>query len=477
MKVYRIHRKMSLEAYKNASNDYNVTVKRGVRLKDFHYAIYKRLITLLYDKVSNDKTNRSKPSRMRVKRSELSKYFDVSSQTVKNRLSRLQKANIIKIIFHGDKSPLEIVFNTDICIILDMYSETQTVTSKFLNNGQSVTYSNIFKTFTHIIDTEDTRTNINKTIIKNDLTNSFTGTYKNNLQDTTENKQETFTEIQETTHPTVNLTDEELETLEIMAKEISKNENISFEISKERILKTLKNRKQKISPEILQKDNKIEQKTNTFITDFTEKLIVDFQKTNEQIISEILHKEKYLQNKSIEERRIFVRMKYVKIFVQELYDNLFADKKQCTTKNYYNDLLDYVNENYFANCQTMKALEMRMNEYRYRMRIAKKLIERNKDFDKTYFFPLAYLQVEKCGQKYFSFVNTEKFWKNYIKWDRFNGYNAINPEIKQKLNAICRQVELEKISFDDGMQKVKNLTKDNTELVRQYNIRMSQNVL
>jgi len=85
--------------------------------------------------------------------------------------------------------------------------------------------------------------------------------------------------------------------------------------------------------------------------------------------------------------------------------------------------------------------------------------------------------VTKKGKNYLSFINTEKFWKNNREWKQKNGYNRrLNSDLRQKLNSIARRVELEKISYDDAIVTLKNLSQDSAELVRQFNLRIKANV-
>ncbi len=252
-----------------------------------------------------------------------------------------------------------------------------------------------------------------------------------------------------------------------MAKEVSAKNKISFQNALKSVLKGIKTKKQEldIPPEIKMQLFDNQQHTKT----------VNFKNKDNQLISDI----RTVFRKSVKDNRIEVKKTFVKMFIHTLIDELFEDKKNQLTESYLRDLYNYAWKNYFNDCRTMKAVESRYYQYKYRIEIAKKLIEnRYKDFDKTFFYPLAYLQVEKKGNKHFSFQNTERFWKQKTDWEQKNGYNRkLTPQLRKRLNSIARSVEIGTIDYDSAVQKIKNMTKDSAELLKQFETRIRANVL
>lgn len=460
---YRIAFDLSMKAYKIASKQHNDKIKYDKeKLKDTHYSLYFTILNKLAISLKDNKYKTNANS-LRITRGHLAAIFNRAPQTISNRLKRLEKSRIIALKFHGNKAPIEIIFNPEIALFYDLNDVDFVPKTKFLEINKSILYGSMQQYFSHKKDTEYTSTDINITITDTDLTNTNTGTYKKENTRTTE-KTTSSPPFMETFQ---SLPKEKAKMAEEMAKEISLKQKISFEKALQGVMKGVKTEnKSKIPAQ--KKESKVSE---------NESLTINYKEKQNEIVKEILHKEKQKNAKTLEDRRFQVRMVYVKMFVHHLIDNLFPHVKNQLTGRYYNELLEYAEQNYFSNCNSMKSLDTRWQQYKYRIDISKKLLKNYKNFDTTYFYPLAYLQVTKKGKNYLSFINTEKFWQNNREWKQKNGYNRrLNSDLRQKLNSIARRVELEKISYDDAIVSLKNLSQDNAELIRQFNLRIRANV-
>jgi hypothetical protein len=459
-RMYRIAFNLSMQAYVVASKEYNAKIdKDKEKLKDTHFSLFFQLLKKLSEKVI--KQPLSELNKLRITRGELGAIFDRHPQTMSARLKRLELADILKIKFHGHKAPLELILDPNVVLLRDVLDMNFVPKSKFLKISKSVLYESFVKDLDNIKATELTRTDINITIPDTVVTKRKTGTYQNKETGTHKN----------TGTPKANCLFSELspskkETAEQMAKEISSAENISFEKALHRVMKG-------VQPENKNQSSAENQQT---IPSDNQPLTIDYKAKNQEIVHEILHKEKQRKAKTLEEKRRQVRLVYVKMFIHYLIDSLFVHTQNQITPKYYKRLTEYVYQNYFADCQTIKSLDYRWEQYKFRVDIAKKSMDDYENFNTDYFYPLAYLKVEKKGKKHFSFQNTEAFWKKQLEWNKIKGYNGIRPDLLKKLNSIARRVENESLNYDDAIQKIKSLTIDSSELLRQFESRMRANV-
>jgi len=462
----RIAYNLSLKAYINAQKEHNSrTNKDREKLKDTHFQLFTFIINKLGEKVVNQPL--STLNSLRISRGELGAYFGRTPETMKNRLKRLEFAGIIRIKFHGHKAPLELIFNKDISILYDVLNLEFIPKSNFLNITASMFYESMSKNFHNIKDTEINSTYKNIKITQTDLTNSNTRTYKKNTTRTYKNTGTPKASQQLTLD---SLSDEKKTFAMQMAKEISSAEKISYEQALARVLKGVKEVTPKKQDQHSAETHKTQQIENQIDTK-----IVDFKKESKDLVSEILHKKKQKRAKTVADKRMQVRLVYVKIMIEYLFQTIFKHYQNQTTENYHNQLTEYVYENYFSDCNTIKSLNYRWEQYKFRINVAANQIKRYKNWDNSYFTPLHYLKIDNDK---FSFRKTEPFWKKHLEWQKLNGYNRkIPPELQQKLNTISRMVENEGLNYDDARQKIKNLTIDNAELLRQFDMRMRASVL
>ncbi len=277
-----------------------------------------------------------------------------------------------------------------------------------------------------------------------------------------------------------------------MATEIQKHEGISFENALEKSLRGVKidiNRnvdKNKTCGEIQETqsvDNQVIDNKMQNMDNLKNRILNhEYQKQiNKKAIINRIKSNLGNKKRNVNDERANHRRTYVYMFVDYLIDNLFADKKIQFKTTYYNDIVDYVHTNYFQGCNTMKAVEFRWSSYQYRIDVAAKYIEKYKakdSFNDNLLYPLAYLNIFKKGKGHFSFANTEIFTKNGNSWKQKNGYNRkLNSELKKKLNKYARDVEMGKDTYDNALENIKNLTEDNTELVKQFNLRMQKHFI
>jgi len=540
----RILLKLSHEVYRIASQQYNEDKPNRELLKDAHYWLFDTLLNAL-DRRLKENPLSTERLWLPMASTELAKIYRRHPNTMRARLKRLEEAGIIKVKFRGyrvvnDKKiykPLGITFNKNIILFYDMMDKNFATNSIFLETSKSDIYNSFNKKAESIKDTEVIRTDINIKITDKETKNKKIKTYKNKIissyknknissyriinappaniefapekQMLSENKNKTcgnLEQSQNTENQTYSekthmvkfnmLSPDKQRLAQEFATEIQKHENISFDEALQKALVGVK-----IDKKISQKKNKSSAEIGEFEWTELETLEVQsFENVEIAIKSKILNYElqkkkntsdiiarikNNLGNKKkldkAEVRRAKMRQTYVAMFVDYLIDNLFEDKKIQFTTDYYNEIIDYVNKNYFSNCNTIKALEYRWFTYQYRIDVAKKYlnkyIEKN-NFDTTYLYPLAYLNIYKKGAGQFSFMNTESFSRNGKDWKRKNGYNRnLTPELRKKLNKYARNVEMGKDTYDNALENLKNLTKDNTELVNQFNLRMKKHFI
>jgi hypothetical protein len=192
--------------------------------------------------------------------------------------------------------------------------------------------------------------------------------------------------------------------------------------------------------------------------------------------SEIFEK---MKAKSIDERRDDAKLAFSRAFFAYIKEKLFADK--IFSEYYRNKVIAYISEHYFAKTYTIEEMSVRWERnLKLRIDIAADYINKtfkgpdDKPFDRTYFFPLAFLDINKTDKNDFSFTKTNAFLKNSVKFKQLNGYNrALDKELRYKFNKICRAVETGHLNFFAAQQKIKSLTPDSSEYIKQFNARFS----
>ncbi len=123
-------------------------------------------------------------------------------------------------------------------------------------------------------------------------------------------------------------------------------------------------------------------------------------------------------------------------------------------------------------------MERLLENYKKRVDISKKWISNftnqadGRQFDRTHFFPKAYLDIQKTYSKAFSFANTKGFIKNEENWKKLNGYNRnTKDKERHKFNKIARELENGFINYDNALIKVKSITNKTDEYIKQLNAR------
>ncbi len=156
--------KLSQKAYLQASKEFNdkqtklfksgkteAKTLNSLLLKDTHHQVFYTILKFYKEKLnnlsqlfkgsSNIMTHISPKMSMYVKTGRIAYYLGRQNHTIRERLRRLEKAGIIKVIFHGNKRPIEIIFDKETCLIFDKDNLEEKPKSKFLKSSQSI-YSN-----------------------------------------------------------------------------------------------------------------------------------------------------------------------------------------------------------------------------------------------------------------------------------------------------------------------------------------------
>jgi hypothetical protein len=169
---------------------------------------------------------------------------------------------------------------------------------------------------------------------------------------------------------------------------------------------------------------------------------------------------------------------YSKLFFAYLKEKLFPDKY--FSPQYEIETLNYIAKKYFAskvqNYTITNFDKLWANNYKIRIDIAEKWISRFKapggdKFDTTYFYPKSFLDIERRGKGILSFANTEKFLQKSKEYTKINKYRKLEDEGRQKLNVIARQLENGKIDYQTALEKVKSITRDSDEYIKQLHAR------
>ncbi len=470
--------KLSLKAYMSAKKEFNqkqeelfnkdktnhfpATVK-AMQLKETHHQVFYTIINYYRDKVqdlnrffngsSSIMTHVNPKRSMHVTTGRIAAHLERSNATIRKRLSRLEEAGIIKVVFHGHKKPLEIIFNKNVCIIFDKCNLENISKSKFLKEEQSGIYS------------------INNEKVQN-KESTISRTYNNN----------TITKTSETTEA-----DRYKNTSNLIAdykilKKAGTTETDLYSFSKKQIFnpgveekvlhKKVKERK-KVPAKKERKEKTIKEIREARFQELKEKVRIKQMTETEKTQ---YYKEKNETNRlsKIKEIRREALKHYSLEFYAYLISELFPDKH--LTSYYRIDTLNYISKYYFAKAKSVKEMEFLLTNYKKRVDISKKWIEKYKNksdkgtFDTTYFYPLAYLNIEKTGKKYLSFVNTEKFIKQKNEWGKINGYNRNTDKILiHKMNKIVKEFKNGFIDYKTALEKVELLSNKTDEYIKQFN--------
>jgi len=454
--------KLSIKAYHNAAKEFNSiqekdfinkrkdykekTIK-ALLLKEEHHQVFYTLINYYKEKLEtlnqffqgSDSINAyiAPHANMMLTTGRLAKHLQRANNTIRKRLKRLEKAGILKVVFHGHKKPLEIIFNQNICIIFDKSNPDYIPQSNFLSHSET-DFFGINSKNVHDKESTFSGTKYNITITEKDVLPDA------NLEKTNSNRKR--------------------------QNNLNHTENFSGTAEKSGTKETEFRTKRKKVPQKKEKENVPR-------TGLDRKLAEKKVKQEFRNLSSEEKKERFRTQRAEElKRRKEEALKYYSNeFYAYLIANLFPDKY--LAPHYRRETLGYIAKQYFSKARTIQSMEVWLKEYKKRIDISKKWIDAyrtpgNKPFDKTYFFPKAYLDVEKTGSKSLSFVNTRKFLKKEKEWEKINGYNRkTEKDLRHKLNKIVRELENGFINYDTALQRVKSLTNKTDEYVKQLHAR------
>lgn len=470
--------KLSLKAYMSAKKEYNqkqedlfkkgkinnvpATVK-ALQLKETHHQVFYTIINYYRDKVkdlnrlfngsSSIMTHVNPRRSMYVTTGRIAAHLERSNATIRKRLSRLEEAGIIKVVFHGHKKPLEIIFNKDVCIIFDKCNLENISKSKFLKYKESSIYSFIDE---KVQNKESTISGTYNNITITKTAETTEADLIKNTNDLTLNskilKKTGTTETDICQNLNVSVSNESQEEKRNHEQE---RERKKVPAKKERRGRTVREIREARFQELKEKA-RIRQMTDAERSQF-------FKERNE--------KEKRKKMKNLKTEAL---IHYSLEFYAYLITGLFPDKH--LTSYYRTDTLNYISKHYFAKAKSVKEMEFLLKNYKKRVDITKKWIKKYKNksdgstFDTSYFYPMAFLDIEKRGKKYLSFVNTEKFIKQEKEWSKINGYNRNTDKILiHKMNKIVKEFKNGLIDYKTAHERVKSLSNKTDEYIKQFN--------
>lgn len=458
---------LSIKAYNQAAKKFNKkqeslflkTDKKGLpatvdalKLKDTHYQLFYVLINYYREKIlnlnhffkgsSDIMTHISPKMSMYVKTGRIAAHLGRANNTIRARLRRLESAGIITVIFHGNKKPLEISFDKNTCLIFDKNELEYIPETKFLNLSKSVFLDGIGIKANHKrVLFQDSI--YNNTITKKDVLHPESSPVIQNSDHVQYNYNHTknFSRTTNTTRTT----------------ESAKTKLIPAKNEKLRTVKDIREEKLK----------KIKEKS-------TIQQMSDDEKA--QYYSKIQQTQQSEHAENLKQKRKDAIIGFSLEFFGYLVAILFPDKY--FSPDYRKKTINYIANHYFSRARSIEQMKrLWYNNYKKRIDISRSWIDKfsgpdGKPFDTTYFFPLAYLDVERRGKKILSFANTEKFLKQAKEWEKKNGYNRrTDDDGRHRLNKIARELENGFIDFNTALEKVKSITNDTDEYVKQLHAR------
>ncbi len=470
---------LSQKAYTQASKLYNTKKEdefkagktetgktlNSFKLKDTHYQLFHILINYYNEKLENlsrlfagsgnISTHVSPKLSMYVKTGRLAAHFDRANGTIRSRLRRLEESGIINVIFHGHKKPLEIIFNKHVCLIFDKSNLEYVPESKFISLSKSVFLDGIG------IKPNNKRVLLTETIYNNTITKrDVLQPERSSIIDKSESVQYNsfHTENNTETTKTTDTTETETKKIGVSASfGTPKKERKKVPAKKERTIADI--RQEKL--EAARQKAALRQMTKAEKEQYYAEQREIRQKNNAEILKQ--KRQKAAVGFSLE-------------FFAYLTATLFSDKY--FSPEYRKQTLNYIFKHFFSKARSIEAMKrLWHNNYKKRIDISKQWIDKFKKpdgtpFDTTYFYPKAYLDVERRGKGILSFANTEKFLKQAKDWEKKNGYNRrADDEGRHKLNKIARELENGFIDFDTALEKVKSITQDTDEYVKQLHAR------
>jgi len=451
----------SLKAFAKAKADYNrqadlaytkdLTTARqtfgsqtalGATLRQVHYALFYQIINEYAERIDRlpASLNEFYPNELLglwITRGDLAVKLGISPRTVYNLLERLQKAQILNVTKHGSKKPLEIRVKSDVLIVFDKKDSEYVPSSKFLTLSLSDNPLHIGKILPN--KKEIRRALNNNTIPESGVSESVSETKQRNVSDIQTSSETASGKVSETVVP-----------------------------SAEPVSRAFLSRAQKT---VLDQNEKTQQFN---IDGFAERNIARLLEKR-KAAGEIAPKPslKPMGTRFAESRRGHAQM-----FVGELLFRLFPN--QYHSPEYRQKLVEYTEIHYFAKTYDITQVQNRWtNLLQPCIAIAQSWLEKfrtpdGKPFDRTYFFPLAYLDIEKKGKQFLSFVNTLSFIQNSRKYEKLNGYNRrLTKDLQHKINITARKVENGFTDYETARQKILSLCTLSDEPLKQFNARMS----
>lgn len=393
----------------------------GAMLRPVHYAIFYQIVNEYRNRIDRlpSGVNEFDPNQLLglwMTRGDVASKIGIHPRTVYNLLQRLEKAKILLVKNHGNKKPLEIRFDKNVLIVFDKKDPNFIPVSKFLNCSLSDHPFEIGKTLPHKKEVQRTLNNI--TITESGVSVQVSNSGLQIGSDGTESNEISIRTASETVVPPA---------------------------------------EPDADGDFLQRTHKAEQEgTKNSISDIVSRAIARelAKKSSAGAIARNLA--------PIEVRRPENLNSVANEFVIELLRRIFPNR--FFTSEYRGQIAEYAEKNYFADCETMQAVDNRYkNNLLPRILIAEKWLKNYKredgsGFDTTYFFPLAYLNVEHFGNGVFSFRNTAKFLKDNKKYQKLNGYNRkLTPDLRLSLNTTVRALQNNRISYDTALQRINSM--------------------
>ncbi len=396
----------------------------GAQLRYVHYALFFQILNEYAKRIDRlpSGLNEFFPNEILglwVTRGDLAVKLGINPRTVYGLLKRMQAAGVLIVKNHGDKKPLELRIDKNILIVFDKKKPEFVPDTKFLSVSLADSPFEKGKTLPH--KKELLRTINNNTITQSGVSVQELVSFEKNTEDTAVIS--SVAEAKSTETVFLNLEDS----------------------NKELFLQGT----QQTEPQSKNLDSWHGQ-------GFAERNIARLaaKKSSAGKVARSLP--------PIQLRRAENLRSVASEFVSELLRRVFPNR--FFTPEYRFTITEYVENNYFGDCETITAVENRYkNNLFIRLEIAESYLKKfkrpdGKPFDTTYFYPMAYLNVENFGNGLFSFRNTSKLLQNNKTYEKLNGYNRkTTPEVRKSLNQTVRALENGRVNYDTAYRRITSL--------------------
>ncbi len=436
---------------------YGVIKPHGAKLTDTHYTLFRRLLRVYRDRIDSlpAGVNEFFPNEMLglwLTRGDIASRMRRSPKTAYNLLERLVNLGFLTKTNHGEKKPIEIRFAKDILVVFDKKAPNSIPDSKFLTLSFSDHPYAIGK---KLPNNDDVKRTLNNNTITSGVSVQVSNFGSQIGNETAEIVENTYRTASETVFPTAtpNADGDFLHGTQQTGNPEQKSQEIPKSWS-ERVAQNAKKRTAGAD----------------FSQGWSERVAQNAKKVKEKAAGAIA-----LNLEPLPERRAENLSMFAGIFTDELLRRIFPNRY--FTPEYKAQIVDYVKNNYFSDCETKTKVENRyQNNLLPRILIAEDYLKKfkrpdGKLFDTTYFFPLAYLNVETFGNAFFSFRNTAKLLEKHKTYEKLNGYNRkITPELRKSLNSIYTAFQHGRIDYEEAKQRVKSLSIANNtdEPIKQF---------